>query len=75
VCQPAPCRTDRTADLDKLAPRINDAHTRQLIQDLRAATARVSDLEPDADYAAIAREILSATTAVNQRIRHQLRTR
>jgi hypothetical protein len=62
-----------TLELDKLAPRINDAQTRQLIQALRAATARVSDLEPDADYAAIAREILAATAAVNQRIGNQLR--
>jgi hypothetical protein len=62
-----------TLELDKLAPRIKDAQTRQLIQELRAATARVSDLEPDADYAAIAREILSATAAVNQRIGNQLR--
>jgi hypothetical protein len=54
-----------TLELDKLAPRINDAQTRQLVQDLQAATARVADLEPDADYAAVAREILSATTAVN----------
>jgi hypothetical protein len=62
-----------TLELDKLAPRIKDAQTRQLIQELRAATARVSGLEPDADYAAIAREILSATAAVNQRIGNQLR--
>jgi hypothetical protein len=63
-----------TLELDKLAVRINDEHTRQLVQNLRAATARVTELDPDADYAAIAREILSATTAVNQRICHQLRT-
>jgi fermentation-respiration switch protein FrsA (DUF1100 family) len=62
-----------TLELDKLAPRIKDAQTRQRIQELRAATARVSGLEPDADYAAIAREILSATAAVNQRIGSQLR--
>jgi hypothetical protein len=62
-----------TLELDKLAPRIKDHQTRQLILELRAATARVADIEPDTDYSAIAREILSATTAVNQRIGNQLR--
>jgi hypothetical protein len=63
-----------TLELDKLAARINDDQTRQLVQELRAATAHGLDHEAHADYAAIAREILSATTAVNKRIGDQLRT-